>query len=389
MKKKNFKLGSVLSVALLLFAAHAGGGFATGNQVNTYFVNLGWTGLISIAVLMLILMSTIGVCIAIYNKNNFSSYKEVFDYVFHPYEKLTFLFELFFTVMVLMVISSSVSGSASAISSYFTISYIPATIFAASIILILTILGADFVRKVGSIMGIVILVASLLVYAVGTFYGENIFSVLYTDFKLNSLVNFPKAILTGILYAGFQCVQIPGMLPCSKVLKSKEDVKKSMKISYLINTLALVLSFNMLLSWEKYYTSIENGSILPTLTSINAIGYNWMIVFYAIILILCLISSAVSITFGLVNRFENKNIFLKVKNIFLRRFIIAFFVIVFSSSISTVGLTNVVKYGYGYCGYLGILTSIVPILTVGVYKLKNNYNKDFIKERFNNELETA
>ena len=30
------------------FRSHAGGGFATGNQENTYFVSLGWSGIISL-----------------------------------------------------------------------------------------------------------------------------------------------------------------------------------------------------------------------------------------------------------------------------------------------------------------------------------------------------
>ena len=30
------------SVGSVLFSAHAGGGFATGNQANTYYVGLGW-----------------------------------------------------------------------------------------------------------------------------------------------------------------------------------------------------------------------------------------------------------------------------------------------------------------------------------------------------------
>ena len=30
------------SVGAVLFSAHAGGGFATGNQANTYYVGLGW-----------------------------------------------------------------------------------------------------------------------------------------------------------------------------------------------------------------------------------------------------------------------------------------------------------------------------------------------------------
>ena len=35
---------AAFSVGAVLFSAHAGGGFATGNQANTYYVGLGWTG---------------------------------------------------------------------------------------------------------------------------------------------------------------------------------------------------------------------------------------------------------------------------------------------------------------------------------------------------------
>ena len=37
-------------------------------------------------------------------------------------------------------------------------------------------------------------------------------------------------------------------------------------------------------------------------------------------------------------------------------------------AISMVGLTNIIKYGYGYCGYLAIAVVVIPFLTVGVYK---------------------
>ena len=39
------------------------------------------------------------------------------------------------------------------------------------------------------------------------------------------------------------------------------------------------------------------------------------------------------------------------------------------------GLTNIIKYGYGYCGYLGIAVVVVPFLTVGVYK-----NRKYMQE---------
>ena len=42
--------------------------------------------------------------------------------------------------------------------------------------------------------------------------------------------------------------------------------------------------------------------------------------------------------------------------------------------ISFAGLTNIVKYGYGYCGYWAIVFVIVPLLTVGFCK-----NRRFLK----------
>ena len=44
-------------------------------------------------------------------------------------------------------------------------------------------------------------------------------------------------------------------------------------------------------------------------------------------------------------------------------------------TVSLVGLTNIIKYGYGYCGYLAIAIIIVPFLTVGAYK-NRKYARD-------------
>ena len=44
MQKKSVKIpfAVLFSVGAVLFSAHAGGGFATGNQAHTYYVGLGW-----------------------------------------------------------------------------------------------------------------------------------------------------------------------------------------------------------------------------------------------------------------------------------------------------------------------------------------------------------
>ena len=45
--KTKIPFAVLFSVGAVLFSAHAGGGFATGNQAHTYYVGLGWLGPIS------------------------------------------------------------------------------------------------------------------------------------------------------------------------------------------------------------------------------------------------------------------------------------------------------------------------------------------------------
>ena len=101
----------------------------------------------------------------------------------------------------------------------------------------------------------------------------------------------------------------------------------------------------------------------------------WLTVAYGICLVLCLISTGVTITFGFVSRFENAKIYNKIESRPARNAISSVFIIALSMAISLMGLTNIIKYGYGYCGYLGILVVVLPFLTVGVYK-----NRKYMKE---------
>ena len=109
-----------------------------------------------------------------------------------------------------------------------------------------------------------------------------------------------------------------------------------------MNAVALVLSVLMLISWKSVY----GETTLPTLTSLNAMNANWMVVVYGICLLLCLISTAVTTTFGFVARFEIIRVLKNVANPVKKRIIVSAFIIIVSMTISLAGLTNIIKYGY-------------------------------------------
>ena len=372
MKNENSAKASffaAFSVGAVLFSAHAGGGFATGNQANTYYVHLGWAGVLSAVLAMLLLTLTMRQAMVMYNSRGLTNHKQLFETLYHPFDKLVWAFEIFFYIMVLMAVAAAISGAASALAVYFGLNYYIGVASVGALVLLLTIFGAGVVRAASTYMGLAILVTAITIYAVGIFKSDNsIFSVMLSDFGAKGLTDLPEAVFNAFVYAGFQCVTLPTMVACGTIMKSREDCAKSMWISFVLNTAALVLSVLMLLSWYGVYSAIENGSVIPTLTICEVMDVSVLTVVYGVCLLLCLISTAVTTIFGFVARFEGLPIFSGIKSAPLRGAIVSAFIIVLSMTISMMGLTNIIKYGYGYCGYLGIAAVVVPFLTVGVYK---------------------
>ena len=357
------------SVGAVLFSAHAGGGFATGNQANTYYVELGWAGTIAAVIAMLLLTLTMRQAMVMYNSRGLTSYKQLFETLYHPFDKIEWLFEIFFYIMVLMAVAAAISGAASAMNGYFGINYYAGIVVVGIIVLMLTIFGAGIVRAASTYMGMAILVTAITIYIVGIFKSDSaITSILAADFKAAGFGNMPKAIVNAFVYAGFQCVTLPTMIACGTPLTNRKGCGKAMWISFAMNTVALVLSIFMLQSWHGAYTSVEGGTTIPTLTSCNAMGMSWLTTIYGMCLLLCLISTGVTTIFGFVARFEKLPMFRAIQSAPVRSAIVSAFIIVVSMTISLVGLTNIIKYGYGYCGYLGVAVVVIPFLTVGAYK---------------------
>ena len=363
---------AAFSVGAVLFSAHAGGGFATGNQANTYYVGLGWTGIISAIAAMLLLTLTMREAMIMYNSRGLTSYKQLFETLYHPFDKIEWAFEVFFYIMVLMAVAAAISGAASALNNYFTINYYIGVAIVGVIVLMLTIFGAGIVRAASTYMGMAILVTAISIYVIGIFKSDSsIFSVLAADFETRT----PELVLSELI-------------ACGTTMKNKAGCAKAMWISFVMNAVALVLSVFMLMSWQSVYTAVEGGSTIPTLTVCKIIGIPAMVAVYGTCLLLCLISTGVTTIFGFVARFEKLPVFSGIQSAPVRSAIVSAFIIVLSMTISMAGLTNLIKYGYGYCGYLGIAVVVVPFLTVGAYK-NRKYCKEHAFANANAEEEAA
>ena len=114
--KEKVTWGTIFGVASVWFGAHAGGGFASGNQTMNFFVQYGWpaifTPVIAIAMLALVYRIIIIMC----NQHQVSNYSAWSHQLYAPYDKiLSPFYEICNLGAGILATSASVAGAAAAI----------------------------------------------------------------------------------------------------------------------------------------------------------------------------------------------------------------------------------------------------------------------------------
>lgn len=367
-KSKGASFGALFSVASVWFGSHAGGGFATGNQTTQYYVQYGWFAPIMALLAMAILAFVIKESVIMYRNHGFSNYKEMFQEMWSPYTKLEFLFEIYMILIVLVGTAVSISGAATLFTE-FGAPYGISLVIIGAILFVLTIFGANLVARASTLMSIIILICSFSIFITGIIAKSDIIGTAFTTHQIEGVTNnLPVAIFKAIVYSGYQSVCIPALCSCSGVLKVRKDASKAMFVAFLMNGIALSLSSIMLIGWYKDFMS-AGALALPTLYACKAMNIPVLFYAYSISLCLCFISTGVTCVYGIIPRFSNLKIFAN-SNERKKNATISLIAIVVSVLLALTGLVNLVKYGYSYCGYIGLVAVVIPMLTIGHIKNK-------------------
>lgn len=363
-------IGGLFAVASVWFGAHAGGGFATGNQATQYYVQYGYYAPIMAVISMIILAFTLKECIIMCNNHGFTNYKPLFEEMWAPFTKLELLFEVYFYTIVLCTVGAAIAGAAT-LFQQLGLNYFLAVLIVGTVLFFLTIFGASFVARATTIMTIIILCCTAIIFFMGIRAKMPEIGNIFYEKKTAGGIGMP--LMKVLNYAGFQAFVIPSLISCAQSLRTAKNASRAMIIGFLINSLALGFSCLMLLGWYQAY--MQAGALdLPVLFICQRLGVSALTYFYSIALFLCFISTGVTSVYGLIPRFEGASVFKKLGGVTMRRGIISLLAMVVSMAVSLIGLTNIIKYGYNYCGYFGIFIIVLPMLTIGRIK-----NKNFLK----------
>lgn len=381
------------TVASVWFGTHVGGGFASGNQVIQYFANYGWTAVIYPIIAMGILAIVMYIMMKFAKVNGFDNYKDTYR-ALYPKPWMEVFFEIFYIVIVLAAMAAAVAGAGEVLANFLHIPYVGASkvimnLVIVAILILLSIFGVKLVIAASTVLsvGIIIITAVMVIFGLTADF-DAIAAQLTGEYGVE-LVKYTVAPGTAIwkgifVYAAFQCVSIPPMIAASKDLSVK-GVKRANILGWLMNGLALAASGWMLAKWypllaalagtEDYATCLG----IPNQTVLTLTGIKWVLVAFSVLLFCAFMSTCVTLVYTMIQRFEGKLFPSTIKSQKVREICVGAIAIGLCFLLSLLGLSGIIKYAYGYDGYLALLVIVIPAFVWGIPKTKKamaNYKED-------------
>lgn len=360
---------AAFTLASVWFGTHVGGGFATGNQIISFFVQYGWTGMIYPLLSMGIL------AFAFYEITRFSrirgltSYQDTIAELWNPHPKMELSFEFFYIIVILSAVAAAVSGAASLLEEFLGLDYMVCCLITIALLVLLSIFGIKLIITLSTFLSAAILVVVAIMVTSGL-------ATHMPQLAANAggeLVTPGFAFFRGVLvYAGFQCLSLPCYITAATTVSNNRGIKRAALLGGLMNGLALAASACMLTAW--YPEILAAGkTTLPNLFVCESIGWQWLVTLYSVLLFCAFVSTSVTLVYSMIDRFSDK-LPERVPSTG-RRIIVGTIVIALCFSVSLLGLSTIISKIYSFGGYIGLFFVLLPILFIAPKK-----NKQYLAE---------
>lgn len=372
MEKKRW-MPTFFAVAFVWFTTHFGGGFASGRQVVQYYVGYGWYAS------FLPIVSQALEALVFYYAWKFALERKKFDYrswamdFYKPAEKvMSPVFEFIFQLILVTATAVAFATGGATISTVFGTSYLLNTFFIALAMLLLTIFGADIVRKAASFIAIAIILGVIVIYVPNIVKSWGTITGNIAALKAGTIANdasFGQALWKTIVYAGFQSCCLGAYLAHSNALKDVNDAKKAAGWGFVINATILMMSTLGIMAF--YQEGILEEAVPALFVVMNGVGSAWMTPLISILIILGAVSTGVNLIYGTTNRIvnyisRNDTEQMKKEKETKRSIAVSFCYVAATWMIAQFGLIPLIAKGYGTLGYVSVFVIIIPVLLKGI-----------------------
>lgn len=368
------KMPLAVGVAFVAFTTQFGGGFASGAQIYSYFINYGIWGLILplLSQFLLAFFFWYGLRYAYSHKTY--DYRAFGDSFYGKYKVLfSNLYEITYLILIATATSAAFATGGSTLNSLFGIPYWLCTLVVGAFIFIIALYGTNIVRKCAStlsvliIIGLVIVLVPNILVQFGTIT-ESVGRLAAGELPVCSSESglLGAAVKSALLYFAFQLPSIGLMYQHTEPLTDIKQVDRAALYMFLCNFIAMMLSIIGMLA-IAFKPELEGASIPMLVLVQNGVGASVLTPIISILIILGSVSTGVNMIAGIVTRTVNAverrmDESKRAQGHMIRAAVAALIFTVGVWAISQVGLMAIIKKGYAYLGYAGCISVMIPFV---------------------------
>lgn len=363
--KKHSKIFRLLVPAFVFQSVVIGGGYGTGAEINQYFLSRGLAGgLLGMAVTVVIWAAVCAVTFEFSRTFKTYDYKRMMDKLLG---KAGFLYEICYVVLLLIVLGVVTATAGSMVTALTgASSWIGVVILAAGTIL-LVLKGTDAIEKALTFW-------SYVLYAVYVVF----MVIVFTKFGGNLSETFSATsasgsgwLLGGAQYAFYNLGIIPALL---YTVQESENRKEAVTSGLLAGVIGALPALMLLLSMATNFDACTVAEV-PVTALFDALDMRWLFWLFEIVLFGTLIETGTGFIKAVDDRVENTYLVAGKEVPGWIRPTIAIGSVIVGIVISTFGLTGLIAKGYGTITWGFFILFVLPMLTIGVYKIAK-HDKD-------------
>ena len=342
---------NIYSITFVIIGTIIGAGFASGQEIYTFFNKYGLNGIIGIFISVFLIAYITYKTFKILLNNNINNYEEFVDYVLPKKLRENKLLSCTVSNIINIFLLISFGVMIAGFATYFKQELNVSKWIGATIIAVLT-----FITLLNSIDGVIKINVYLIPVIVILIIFLGINKIEYQ--KIISIGNNKSiiySILSSILYASYNSITLIPILISLKNRINKQNETK--KITILVTIILLVLSLIIFLLMNTFIEKINKIEI-PIVYIASSLGNKFKII-YGIVVLMAIFTTAIGSIYGFLDN-------IKVRN---KKYILsALFICFLSIFTGQIGFSNLINLLYPILGYLGIIQIIFLIINKTPWK---------------------
>lgn len=336
------EIRNILAVSCGYAAAVIGAGFASGQEIVSFFLRYGKMSILGIIVAVFMFSAFSYMVLSCCVSRKIDSYEELLGALFkRDYTRKAVEYATAFFAACTLCVMTACAGEMGMVC--FGVGKIYGALVFSVICCAVFMLNAKKILQINSVLGAVI-----------------IFGIVFTCFYIlryrehQTFVNGGTIVLSGASYAGYNLLTVGALLAgMSQYLNNKKEVFLSSVVSGAVLFLMIALIWGVL---GIYYGKINLGEI-PMLTMTIRQG-KWLGTAYSVMLAFAVLTTGVSNGFSITDIVGRK----------IGRKKTALFAVMIAFCMSGSGFSKLIDVLYGICGYIGI--GIVIMLMISAVKMR-------------------